>query len=67
MILLDEPRGSEASGGARTAGMTAAPAVGRVIRRIAPFLGVERRFEVLSASEAEALPLSEDASLAGPR
>lgn len=43
LILLDEPRGSAQSGGGRTAGLTAAPAVGRVIRRIGPFLGVQRR------------------------
>jgi cell division protein FtsI (penicillin-binding protein 3) len=42
-ILLDEPRGSAQSGGGRTAGLTAAPAVGRVIRRIGPFLGVRRQ------------------------
>lgn len=59
LILLDEPRGSEASGGARTAGFTAAPAVGRVIRRIGPFLGVRR--ERTGEATAEHLqPLSED-------
>jgi cell division protein FtsI (penicillin-binding protein 3) len=59
LILLDEPRGSQASGGARTAGFTAAPAVGRVIRRIGPFLGVRR--ERTGEPTAEHLaPLSED-------
>jgi len=38
LILLDEPQG-----GIRTGGWVAAPAVGRTIDRIAPFLGVQRR------------------------
>ena len=38
LILLDEPKGS-----IRTGGWVAAPAVGRTIDRIAPFLGVPRR------------------------
>ncbi|MDO8295566.1 MAG: penicillin-binding protein 2 [Caulobacter sp.] len=37
LILLDEPKG-----GIRTGGWVAAPAVGRTIDRIAPFLGVPR-------------------------
>lgn len=42
LILLDEPQG-----GVRTGGVVAAPAVGRVIDRIAPFLGVPRRAPML--------------------
>ena len=38
LILMDEPKG-----GIRTGGWVAAPAVGRTIERIAPFLGVPRR------------------------
>lgn len=37
LVLLDEPKG-----GIRTGGWVAAPAVGRTIDRIAPFLGVPR-------------------------
>lgn len=37
LILMDEPKG-----GVRTGGWVAAPAVGRTIDRIAPFLGVAR-------------------------
>lgn len=37
LILMDEPKG-----GIRTGGWVAAPAVGRTIDRIAPFLGVPR-------------------------
>jgi len=40
-ILLDEPKIGE-NGGRPTGGATAAPVAGRVIDRIAPFLGVER-------------------------
>jgi cell division protein FtsI (penicillin-binding protein 3) len=38
LILMDEPQG-----GVRTGGWVAAPAVGRIIDRIAPFLGIPRR------------------------
>jgi len=38
LILMDEPQG-----GVRTGGWVAAPAVGRIINRIGPFLGIERR------------------------
>jgi cell division protein FtsI (penicillin-binding protein 3) len=39
-ILLDQPHGTKATSGFALAGWTAAPAVGRVIQRIAPLLGV---------------------------
>ena len=41
-VMLDEPHGNKQSGGFATGGATAAPAVGRVIARVAPFLGVPR-------------------------
>jgi hypothetical protein len=37
LVLLDEPMG-----GITTGGMVSAPPAGRVINRIAPFLGVKR-------------------------
>jgi cell division protein FtsI (penicillin-binding protein 3) len=40
LVMVDEPHGTKASYGYATAGWTAAPAAGRVIRRIAPLLGV---------------------------
>jgi cell division protein FtsI (penicillin-binding protein 3) len=43
LILLDEPHGTANSAGYATGGWVAAPAAGRVIERIAPFLGVPRR------------------------
>ena len=41
-VMIDEPKGTKASFGFATGGWTAAPAVGRVVSRIAPLLGVRR-------------------------
>ncbi len=46
LVMLDEPVGSKESFGLRTGGWTAAPAAGRVIDRIAPFLKVQRHLDV---------------------
>jgi len=40
--MVDEPHGNKQSAGFATGGWTAAPAVGRVIAKIAPLLGVRR-------------------------
>lgn len=40
LVLLDEPKGSAATGGGATAGVTAAPAVSRIVSRSALLLGV---------------------------
>lgn len=40
VTMIDDPRGSKSTYGFRTAGMVAAPAVKRIIERIAPALGV---------------------------
>jgi cell division protein FtsI (penicillin-binding protein 3) len=42
LVLLDEPKGNKESFGFSTGGWVAAPAVGRIVERIAPFLGVRR-------------------------
>lgn len=42
LVLLDEPHGNESTYGYATGGWTAAPAVGRIVSRIGPILGVER-------------------------
>ncbi len=42
LILLDQPVGDKSTFGFATAGWNAAPTAGRVIDRIAPFLGVAR-------------------------
>ncbi|MCI3133421.1 peptidoglycan D,D-transpeptidase FtsI family protein [Phenylobacterium aquaticum] len=49
LILMDEPNGTPETYGFRTGGWTAAPAAGRVIDRIAPFLGVSRRMDAFDA------------------
>lgn len=59
LILLDEPQGSAESRGQRTAGWTAAPATGRLVERIAPFLGVRRSTDAYGAMAADRAPLSE--------
>ena len=42
LILVDEPKGNKESYGFATGGWAAAPVVGRVAERIAPYLGVRR-------------------------
>ncbi|OYU14900.1 MAG: peptidoglycan glycosyltransferase [Alphaproteobacteria bacterium PA4] len=41
IAMVDDPRGSKESAGFKTAGMVVAPAVGRIVTRIAPILGVK--------------------------
>ena len=41
IAMFDEPKGNAASSGQRTAGWNAAPAVGRIVSRIGPMLGIE--------------------------
>jgi cell division protein FtsI (penicillin-binding protein 3) len=41
LVMIDEPKGNQSTGGYATAGMTAAPASGRIISRIGPLLGME--------------------------
>lgn len=49
-VMLDEPVGNKSTGGYATGGMIAAPAVGKIIERIAPILGVipvdENNYEI---------------------
>lgn len=61
LILMDEPHATARSAGYATGGWVAAPAVGRVIERIAPFLGVQRRHNVAQAVPVEQ-PTAEEAS-----
>ncbi len=41
VMMIDDPKGSKTSFGFKTAGMTIAPATGRLVARIAPLLGVQ--------------------------
>lgn len=52
LILLDEPKGNASSFGFSTGGWVAAPAAGRVIERIAPFLGVKRKTELVTIASS---------------
>jgi cell division protein FtsI (penicillin-binding protein 3) len=45
LILMDEPQPSKESFGFTTGGFVGAPAAGKIINRIAPFLGVTKRAE----------------------
>ena len=53
LILMDEPQ-HDKTGADPTGGIAAAPAAGRVIERIAPFLGVQRRAETSPFAVANA-------------
>ncbi len=55
LILMDEPKGTPETYGFATGGWTAAPPAGRVIDRIAPFLGVSRRPDLMAATPANAV------------
>ncbi|MEO8113995.1 MAG: penicillin-binding protein 2, partial [Phenylobacterium sp.] len=60
LILLDEPHGDAKSFGFATGGWVAAPAAGRVIERIAPFLGVQRKSDILTLAAAPPPPPVEE-------
>jgi cell division protein FtsI (penicillin-binding protein 3) len=51
LILMDEPHGTAKTFGFSTGGWVATPAVGRVIDRIAPFLGVQRKTELVTITQ----------------
>jgi cell division protein FtsI (penicillin-binding protein 3) len=55
LILVDEPGTYP-----RTGGFVAAPAVGRIADRIAPFLGVQRRADAYRTATGEKVPEFED-------
>ena len=77
LTMVDEPHGNKASHGYATAGWTVAPAVGRIIQRIAPLSGVQpvdeispeivERCMVESACRARSLKLTELIGGAAPR
>ena len=48
LVMMDEPRVTGETGGYTTGGAVSAPIVGKVIRRIAPFLGARRIASVAS-------------------
>ena len=53
LVMLDEPKPTKETFGFATGGWTAAPAAGRIIERVAPYLGVHREpVVVVSAAKA---------------
>jgi len=57
LIMLDEPQGNAQTGGWATGAMVAAPAVGKIVERIAPYLGVSRApISLLAASKPALTP-----------
>jgi cell division protein FtsI (penicillin-binding protein 3) len=60
LIMLDSPKANAADSGVTTAALTAAPVAGRVIERIAPFIGVKR---VIVASDLTPKPAADATSL----
>lgn len=55
LILIDEP-----SSYPKTGGFVAAPAVGRIADRIAPFVGVERRGDRWATADGQKIPQADD-------
>ena len=53
LILMDEPHGNAKSFGFSTGGWVGAPPAGKVIERIAPFLGVQRKTELVTIASPQ--------------
>ncbi len=60
LVMLDEPKPNATTYGFQTAGWNAAPTAGRVIDRIAPFVGVQRAKASMEASRVAAAPVHEE-------
>ena len=60
LISLDSPQGSAESSGLKTGAFVAAPVAGRVIDRIAPFLGVARKEDKFASSQWDKAPVAAD-------
>ncbi len=50
LVMIDEPKGTKATHGFATGGWVSAPAVGRIVQRMAPLLGVEPDFNASDAT-----------------
>ncbi len=55
LTMMDEPKGTEETFGFATAGWTAAPVAGRVIKRIAPILGIPAAVEPDESEDAPSI------------
>lgn len=56
LVLMDEPHPDPVTGARPTGGIVAAPVTGRIIERIAPFVGIERRMDTAPFTEIVAHP-----------
>ena len=56
-IMFDSPHGSPMTNGGRLGGAVAAPVAGRVIDRIAPFLGVARKEDKFTSPQWDKAPI----------
>ncbi|MFN3229657.1 MAG: peptidoglycan D,D-transpeptidase FtsI family protein [Asticcacaulis sp.] len=59
LVMVDEPAGTKDTFGFRTGGWVAAPVAGRVIDRIAPFLGVARKDDRFTTALGEKIVIEE--------
>lgn len=50
LVMIDEPKGNKQTHGFATGGWVSAPAVGRIVQRMAPMLGVSPNFMASDAS-----------------
>ena len=63
LITYDSPKGAASSSGLKTGAFVAAPVAGRIIDRIAPFLGVERKDDTFTSAQWDKAPVkAEDAT-----
>lgn len=58
LVVLDEPEGVKQTGGRTTAGVNAAPTVGRIIERIGPMLSVTPVIDTRGDKSAKPVPVS---------
>ena len=58
--MYDSPQGGPTSSGSKQGGYVAAPVAGRVIDRIAPFVGVERKSDKFSGPQWDKAPVAAD-------
>ncbi|ESQ76032.1 penicillin-binding protein 2 [Asticcacaulis sp. AC402] len=58
LVIVDSPQGGSMSNGSKMGGMVAAPVVGRVIDRVAPFLGVQRKEDKFTMAQWDMAPVA---------
>ena len=64
LVMYDSPQGGPSSNGSRQGGYVAAPVAGRIIDRIAPFVGVERKTDKFSGPQWDKAPVAAKTAIA---